>query len=198
MKFPIALISLALTACATTNTNKTAEGGEDKAAKAGTQLTQAAVSPLSDLNLMRQEMPAILIAAQTRPYAVGTDRSCAALATEIQALDAALGADLDVPGPVSEAGLADQGVQAVGDAAIGAVRSTAEGVLPFRGWLRKLTGAERRDREQAAAIAAGTIRRAYLKGMGQSLGCLPPAAPRVAATVLSAPEVAKPAPQAKP
>ena len=30
----------------------------------------------------------------------------------------------------------------------------------------------------AAAIAAGTIRRAYLKGLGQAMGCTAPAAPQ--------------------
>lgn len=192
----MALACLALTACATSNAPSNA--GDDKAAKAGTQLTQAATSPLSDLNLARSNMPAVLIHAQVQPYAVSADRSCATLATEVQALDAALGPDLDAPGASQEAGLAEQGAQAVGDAAIGAVRGAAEGVLPFRGWLRKLTGAERRDREQAAAIAAGTIRRAYLKGMGQSMGCTPPAAPRVAASVVAASEVTKPADAAKP
>ena len=42
----------------------------------------------------------------------------------------------------------------------------------------KLSGAERYSREVAAAIAAGTIRRAYLKGVGASTGCAAPAAPR--------------------
>jgi hypothetical protein len=44
--------------------------------------------------------------------------------------------------------------------------------------VRKLTGAERYSREVAAAISAGTIRRAYLKGLGASAGCDAPAAPR--------------------
>jgi hypothetical protein len=42
--------------------------------------------------------------------------------------------------------------------------------------VRKLSGAERYSREVAAAIAAGTIRRAFLKGMRQAAGC--PAAAR--------------------
>lgn len=44
--------------------------------------------------------------------------------------------------------------------------------------MRKLTGAERYAKEVSAAIAAGTIRRAYLKGIGQAAGCAAPAAPR--------------------
>ena len=165
---------LVLGACAT---SPAANQGDDKSAKAATQLGQAATAPLSDLNLMRQAIPPILVAAQTKPYAAAPDRSCASLSAEVQALDAALGADLDAPSFAKEDGLAQQGTQALGDAAIGAVRSTAEGVLPFRGWLRKLSGAERRDREQSDAIAAGTIRRAYLKGIGLSMGCAAPAAP---------------------
>lgn len=176
MRIACLLLALSLCACATPPKSQ-----DDKSSKAAAQLTDAAASPLSDLNLVRQDLPPVLIAAQVRPYAAAPDRSCASLAAEVRALDAALGADLDAPsGP--DASLGEQGAQALGDAAVGAVRSTAEGVLPFRGWLRKLTGAERRDREQAAAIAAGTIRRAYLKGMGLSMGCTAPAAPAVTAS----------------
>jgi hypothetical protein len=43
--------------------------------------------------------------------------------------------------------------------------------------VRKLTGAERHDSYVAAAITAGAVRRAYLKGLGESRGCSPPATP---------------------
>ena len=58
------------------------------------------------------------------------------------------------------------------------MRDAAEGVVPFRGWVRKLSGADRYSREVAAAIAAGTIRRGFLKGLGAAAACSPPAAPR--------------------
>lgn len=48
----------------------------------------------------------------------------------------------------------------------------------MRSWVRKLTGAEKYAREVEASIAAGTIRRSYLKGLGQAAGCEAPAAPR--------------------
>ena len=57
------------------------------------------------------------------------------------------------------------------DAAGNALQRTAEGVVPFRGWVRKLSGAERYSRQVAAAIAAGTVRRAFFKGLGQAQGC---------------------------
>lgn len=64
-------------------------------AHAGTQVTQAVTTPLSDLKLVRAEIPAVLAAAQKAPYAVPAERSCEALGKDIQALDAVLGADLD-------------------------------------------------------------------------------------------------------
>ena len=142
------------------------------------QLTQAATTPLADLNLVRAEIPAVLAAAQKAPYALPADRSCAALGTEVQALDAALGADLDTPPTAANPGLIERGGAAVGQATVGAVRGAAEGVVPFRGWVRKLTGAEQYSKDVAAAIAAGTIRRAFLKGVGQANGCVGAAAPR--------------------
>ena len=88
-----------------------------------------------------------------------------------------LGADLDTPSTDRNPSLIERGGHAAGEAAVGALRSTTESVIPFRGWVRKLTGAERYSREVAAAIAAGSVRRSYLKGVGQARGCAAPAAP---------------------
>jgi hypothetical protein len=134
-------------------------------------MRDAATTPLSDLNVVRADIPPVLAAAQKAPYTAPADKSCAALATDVQALDAALGADLDTPATGSNPSLIERGAN-------DALRNTAEGVIPFRGWVRKLSGAERYSREVAAAIAAGTIRRAYLKGIATAGACAPPAAPR--------------------
>jgi hypothetical protein len=174
-------LALSLAACATPQAVTTASADAAPARaqpSAETQFAQAATTPISDLNLVRAKIPAVLLAAQKAPYAVPEDLSCAALASAVQALDAALGADLDTPPTAADPGLVERGAGAVGEAAVGAVRSTAEGVVPFRSWVRKLTGAERHAREVAAAIAAGSIRRGYLKGLGQAAGCAAPASPR--------------------
>jgi hypothetical protein len=131
----------------------------------------AATTPLSDLNVVRADIPPVLAAAQKAPYSAPADKSCGALTADVQALDAALGADLDTPATGSNPSLIERGAN-------DALRSAAEGVIPFRGWVRKLSGAERYSRDVAAAIAAGTIRRAYLKGLGAAAGCAAPAAPR--------------------
>ncbi len=89
------------------------------------------------------------------------------MAAEIRGLDGDLGPDLDAPPSESNPGLIERGSSAVA----GAVQKSAEGLVPFRGWVRKLTGAEKYSRQVAAAIAAGTVRRAYLKGISQTKGC---------------------------
>jgi hypothetical protein len=131
----------------------------------------AAATPLSDLNVVRTEIPAVLEQASKEPYAYPADRSCEALTAEVHKLDEALGPDLDVPPSASNPGLIERGGDMVESSAIGALQSTAEGIIPFRSWVRKLTGAERHSRQVAAAISAGVVRRAYLKGIGNALGC---------------------------
>lgn len=157
-------ITMRLTACALALTLGACASSEKNA-------RDAATTPLSDLNVVRAEIPPVLSAAQKAPYAAPADRSCAALGADVQALDAVLGADLDTPATGSNQSLVER---SAGDA----LKNAAEGVIPFRGWVRKLSGAERYSREVAAAIAAGTVRRAYLKGLAQAAACAPPAGPR--------------------
>lgn len=156
--------------------------------KGGNGVTDAAATPLSDLNLVRAEIPPVLAEALKGPYRAPSGGGCEALAAEVTQLEAVLGADLDVPPSATRPSLIERGGSAAGEAAVGALRSTAEGVIPFRGWVRKLTGAERYSREVAAAIAAGSVRRSYLKGVGQARGCAAPAAPAAPASAASAPQ----------
>lgn len=173
-------VPLALAACATT-TNPDGEAPRAATSSSGTPgndaVTKAVTSPLSDLNLVNAPIPAILRTAAKSPYAVPADVQCDGLVEEVRALDEVLGSDLDTPPSAANPGLVERGAKEVGNAAVGALKSTAEGLVPFRGWVRKLSGAERYSKEVAAAIAAGTVRRAYLKGLGEAKGCASPAAP---------------------
>lgn len=140
-------------------------------------LVQTATQPLSDLNLIQAKIPPVLTQAQQGPYAPPADLSCAALQTEILALDAALGPDIDASAATGvDSGLVGQAVSYVGQKAMGTVTSTVstmvDGVIPFRSWVRKLSGAERHSKAVAAAIAAGTMRRPLLKGWAHALGCV--------------------------
>ncbi len=176
---PPLVLCLFLAACATSRSTRAPDAdSSDSVDKAEAQITDIATTPLNDLNLVRVKIPAILRTAQKKPYAPPDAPGCAGLATEIQALDAVLGADLDAPPNPDDPGMVQRSAVFIGDAAVGVARGAAEGVMPFRSWVRKLTGAERHAKEVAAAIAAGIVRRSYLKGLGQAGGCEAPAAPR--------------------
>lgn len=135
------------------------------------KLETAATTPLNDLNLAQIPIPEVLVVAQKGVYAVPDDPSCQFLASQIALFDEALGPDLDAPATDANPGLIERGGKAANDTAMGALQRTAEGVIPFRGWIRQITGAERYSRKVAAAISAGIIRRAFLKGIRSTRGC---------------------------
>lgn len=134
----------------------------------------AVTSPLRDVNVLRTKIPMVLLIAAQDPYARPRPNTCAGLIAAVHQLNEALGADLDEPPSRDQQDLTERGT----GLAIDALGSAARGVIPMRGWVRRLTGAEQHDREVTAAITAGQVRRAYLKGLGESRGCNPPATPR--------------------
>lgn len=141
------------------------------------QIQQATTVPLDDLNLVSAEIPPVLLSALGGPYRVPTDLSCDALTTAVTALDQVLGPDLDTRATAANPGLIERSISAFGDATIGAVRGATQAILPYRRWVRKLSGAEKYSQQVAAAIAAGGVRRSFLKGLGQAGGCPAPASP---------------------
>jgi hypothetical protein len=152
----LASLVLALSACATHDQSS---------------VTDAATAPLGDFNLVHADIPTVLAEAQKQPYLIPVDVSCHALSAAILDLDAALGPDLDTPATESNPGLIERGSNEAKNSAVDALRSTTEGIVPFRGWIRKLSGAERYSHKVAASIAAGTVRRAFLKGLKVSKAC---------------------------
>ena len=170
MKKLACLLAVAVLAgCAATDSPPTKGSGQQQ--EQGV-LTKAASTPFADLNVASKEIPPVLVEANKHPYAVPTDSSCAALTASVHELDEVLGDDLDA----GDAQGRDNG--GVGALAGGALVGAAEGLIPFRGWVRKLSGAERHAKGVAAAILAGTVRRAFLKGLSQAAGCRLVAAPR--------------------
>jgi hypothetical protein len=133
----------------------------------------AAKAPLRDLNLIRTQVPDVLILALADPYARPKTRKCQELVTLIQPLNDALGEDLDVPPTDAELSMYQRGRPV----ALGAMAGVASDVIPFRGVIRQLSGAAKHDQYVQAAIVAGFSRRAYLKGLGEARGCKPPATP---------------------
>lgn len=128
-----------------------------------------AKTPLTDLNLAKDPIPAELVVAAEAPYASEGLDNCGEIGGAIAELDAVLGPDLDVSdnegGPIS--------VGRIAKSAIGSF-------IPFRSIVREITGAADHQRQFQAAIMAGAIRRGYLKGLGQQMGCSYPARPAFA------------------
>ena len=133
----------------------------------------AATAPLRDLNVMRTKIPAILLQTLADPYArPPRNWKCPQLINLVRPLDQALGPDIDLV-PVGDENLMDRGKST----ALGAAADLASDAIPFRGWVRRLSGAESHDRLVQSAIIAGNVRRSYLKGLGEARGCMPPATP---------------------
>jgi hypothetical protein len=172
----LVIVSLVATAAALTlgacADNPSMQEGRAKV-RAG--IGDAVTAPLEDLNLKRHEIPPILTRAETNPYDLAKMDSCESIAADVGALDDALGPDLDEPPPPlsKDQKRGDQGAKTTLDV----VRGASESVVPFRYWVRRLTGAERHSQAVQKAIKAGSERRAYLKGVGMRKNCAPPAAP---------------------
>lgn len=137
--------------------------------------TDAALSPLEDLNLRRDEIPPLLAGIES-PYDLPTDLTCRDIERLLGQLDAVLGPDWDTPEPDARLRtevLADS----ASEATLSAIASEARGIIPFRSLVRKATGAESHEKKYNQAYKIGAQRRAYLKGIGLAKGCPLPARP---------------------
>jgi len=166
----------------------------------------AVQTPFKDLNFKRQVIPEKLQQIANNPYRLPPKMRCDDIRKEIDELDAVLGPDActlqnptgaspnpwpwedispamctsDNPTgvPVSRKGeYVEKGAGFAKEQAVGIVGSKAN-IIPFRGVVRKVSGAERHAREVERVYQAGKLRRAFLKGLAASLGpdCLKPLA----------------------
>lgn len=140
-------------------------------------VSTAVTAPARDLNMLRTKIPPVLLAALDDPYKRPQPATCPELIAQVTPLDDALGPDIDQPATADGRGLMQRGSDAAEDTALGFVADAAQDLIPMRSWVRRLSGAERHDRLVRSAVVAGGIRRAYLKGLGESRGCNPPATP---------------------
>lgn len=161
--------ALLIASCSTGRTADTRRG-----------VSNAAVGPLRDVGLVRPEIP-ILLRNLQYPYSTATlAAGCSAVANEIGQLDAVLGPESYQPGPGRN--IWDRGGDFVEEQTIDAAQDTVNDLIPFRSWVRRLSGANRAEREALRAFANGQQRRTFLRGYGASLGCpavIPPPPPAV-------------------
>ena len=144
-------LAFALAACSTGRTADTRRG-----------VSGAASIPLRDVGLIRPEIPLLLRNLQD-PYSTAELANCAAQ------FDAVLGPESYQQGPNRNAW--DRSGDFVEDQTIEAAESTAQDLIPFRSWVRRLSGASRAERDALRAVANGQQRRTFVRGYGASLGC---------------------------
>ncbi|RZI43916.1 hypothetical protein EGT07_00330 [Herbaspirillum sp. HC18] len=147
------------------------ESADDKSAKAGKFVTDTVQSPLKDFNLVKEKIPVLLDEAKKDVYAMPMQATCPSLNAEVLQLDALLGPDLDATNSPTNSTGAERGAKLVEKEAAHAVTSAVNDLIPYRGWVRRISGAEKHSQEVAAAIAAGSARRAFLKGYSAGIGC---------------------------
>lgn len=163
------LLASSAGACALTR------GDDDESGRVestGRGMASAAVNPLRDVGLIRPEIPDVLENIHY-PYLSDTlAAGCPAISYEIAQLDAVLGAESYQPG--RETTFTERGIDSAGDYvegyAVGAVRDAVD-IVPFRSWVRRLSGAAGAEKRAARAIEMGHTRRTYLRGYGAALGC---------------------------
>jgi hypothetical protein len=169
-KLIVSALAVGLAGCATAS--RTSDGFSD-----------AALSPLNDLNVRRDEVPPLLAAIRSA-YEPIPQVNCTAIGKMVADLTAILGPDTDAP-PAPERSLGDKASEGAADLTLGAVSSTVSGLIPFRSLVREATGASAHERRLRAAYERGVTRRAYLKGVGAQLGCAPPGAPEPNAGIVA-------------
>lgn len=164
------LIAIALIPLAAAPRVVHAQSAAERSPKPVTQsaptVEDVATTPLSDLNIRKSKVPPILLRAQSAPYSLAGMSRCPSLQSEVAQLNGALGEDVDsarrrgkavIPGKVAQ--------------------DLVGGIIPFRGVVREISGANAENRALQQAIYAGFARRAFLKGVGLQKGCRYPARP---------------------
>ncbi len=175
------------------------EGASSKATSGAANIFDAATGSLEDLNIKQRDIPPLLLTVAQNPYAPPAKLTCPVIRSELTELDTLLGPDVK-PKEVEVASnsgfmssdfmltdtesMVDNGGDFAHDALMGAIRSKTS-ILPFRGIIRSITGANRHQSKLEEAYQAGKLRRAYLKGLAQSkfgkrclVQKLPPSAPK--------------------
>ncbi len=159
-------VTSALVAAAGACASHDGKDGRIEATRRG--MTDAAATPLRDVGIIRPEVPD-LIETLRYPYASNTlAGGCPQILYELGQLDAVLGAESYQPG--AETTLSGRGIDAASDAAVDLARDATD-VIPFRGWVRRASGAARAERDAARAVELGHTRRAFLRGYGSALNC---------------------------
>lgn len=137
---------------------------------------KAARQPFEDIGIAREEIPPLLIEVSKAPYRKPKPLTCAGLNDEIAKLDAILGPDVCTPEnptgtaskPSRKGEYVEEGASYARGQAVGVVSGYLD-VLPFRGAIRQVSGANKHAKAVARAYEVGKSRRAFLKGLAADM-----------------------------
>nr|WP_310524233.1 hypothetical protein [Polymorphobacter sp.] len=132
--------------------------------KVGDSAERMAEKPLKDLNLTQDKIPPELLAVMNKPYDLSGMTTCAQYKAAIDKLTKVLGPDVDSPKVMGKK-------ESSTEVMLGGAEAVVGGLIPGTGLIRKLSGAEAAQNKAKAAVLAGSLRRAYIKGVAKGKGC---------------------------
>ncbi|QJU59699.1 hypothetical protein HL653_19815 [Sphingomonas sp. AP4-R1] len=122
-----------------------------------------ASTPAVDVGAKKMEIPEVLQQAAVNPYAAAGTASCAQIKSGLANLSEALGPDFEAGDDTKE--------NRAGKLAEAGGKSLVNGLVPFRGLVREISGAAPAERRLNAAISAGHARRGFLHGVAMARKC---------------------------
>ena len=122
--------------------------------------------PLRDLNIIKPKPQPVLEAVMASPYSMTGLRTCRQYRAEIAKLTEVLGPDVD-----SAVATDPDRKESPAEFALGAGEAVAVSLIPGGGLIRKISGADKRQKYAAAGVYAGSVRRAYVKGLMLGKNC---------------------------
>jgi|CXWL01.1.fsa_nt_gi hypothetical protein len=137
----------------------------------------AVLTPFEDIGVKKQSIPEKLQQIVDNPYALPQrPTTCESVQTEIVELDNLLGPDVCTPSNKigfvgsSKGEYVEKGAGFARDHAVGMVSGKVN-IIPFRGIVRRISGAEKHVKLVERSYQAGKLRRAFLKGLLVYGGC---------------------------
>lgn len=135
------------------------------------KLSQAAISPLKTLNIAKEDIPVVLKIAKNEKLsdknAKNEALSCSEIALQIKDLESLIGL---LPGESELDKKTDSKKDIPEKVVVSAVERSTE-VIPLKGVVAKLSGAEKHDKKVRAHIEAGKLRKAFLIGLEKGKNC---------------------------
>jgi hypothetical protein len=113
------------------------------------------------LGLTGARTPGLLKDIAADPYRPPAEPACETIPAELMALNQVLGVDADQPKPK----------KSMVKKATGAIGGAVRGFIPYRGEIRFLTQADKKDHQLMDATQAAWARRGFLRGLEANLHC---------------------------